>query len=94
MVSNTVFFNALLAQSGLKDGNDTAALLNLIGRVNPDLKPLDVFSRFGEPAKEAVRKVEPHYRKMLGSEPEAGVAKLGVAKMAYVYMILKDQLPR
>jgi hypothetical protein len=92
MVSNTTFFNALLAADGLKDGNDTSALLNLLCRVHENMAPLEVYATFAKDAKEAVRVMEPHYRRMLKSKTEAEVGRLGLAKLAYVYMVAKGQI--
>jgi hypothetical protein len=36
--------------------------------------------------------MEPHYRRMLKSKTEAEVGRLGLAKLAYVYMVAKGQI--
>lgn len=93
MVSNTEFINAMLEQMGLKDGNDTAGVLNLIISVSGQ-KPKDVVLKYAKPAKEAVRAMEPHYRLMVKAKQEKKIAEsLGLARMAYVYMLVKGELP-
>jgi len=91
MVSNTEFINAMLEQMGLKDGNDTAGVLNLIITVT-DAKPKDVVVKYAKAAKEAVRAMDPHYRKMLPMKKEGKIAAIGLAKMAYVYMVVKGEI--